>query len=313
MSPRKPRKPKAAISKPAASPTIGGFTRKRAALLGAVVILVALAESALGVLQPKHTASDADWQLAARYVRAEIQPKDLILFSPSFVDPIGRQYLGDLMPVEMVARPDDDLYARVFELSVHDVHNEALANIPIAEQLHFGLVTVRRYDKAASTKLYDFTSQFPTAHVSTRAGKPDAPETPCPHSGTAAMCGVLRVEPRVLEIDYRPRHGVLVPMSNGKTTTIEYDDVPGGGTLVGYVGLHDYYARKSADAVVMFHVSVDDTKSVTIPVRNPRKDGEGWQRFDLPMDAGMHKVRFELETSDATYRLPGFHAEVRNP
>jgi hypothetical protein len=315
MSPRKPKKPKANAAAAApevasAKPAPAVFTRRRAALIGSVAILVALCESALGLLQPKHIATDADWETAARYVRTQLQPHDLITFSPPFIDPVGRQHLGDHMPVEMVARPDDDLYARVFELSVHDAHNEALANIPVAEEIHFGLVTLRRYDKAAMRRLYDFTSQFSSAHVSTRVGDI---ETPCTVSGPAAICGPSRVEPRVLEIDYRPRYGILAPMVNGKTTVIAYDDVPGGGTLVGYVGLHDYYARKNGDAVVTFRVSVDETKSVTIPVRNPKKDGEGWQRFELPMDPGPHKVRFELETPDAHYRLPGFHAEVRSP
>jgi hypothetical protein len=315
MSPRKPKKPKVsaevapeAASAPPSAPAV--FTRRRAALIGSIAILVALVESALGLLQPKHIATDADWDAAARYVRTQLQPNDLITFSPPFIDPVGRQHLGDRMPVEMVARPDDDLYARVFELSVHDAHNDALANLPVAEALHFGLVTLRRYDKAAMRRLYDFTSQFSSAHVSTRANGVD---TPCPVSGPAAICGPSRVEPRVLEIDYHPRHGILAPMVNGKTLVIAYDDVPGGGTLIGYVGLHDYYARKNGDAVVTFHVSVDDTKSVTIPVRNPKQDGEGWQRFELPLDPGLHKVRFELETPDARYRLPGFHAEVRSP
>jgi hypothetical protein len=310
MSPRKPKKPKATAAAPAGEATSATFTRRRAALLGSIAILVALSESALGLWQPKHVATDADWETAARYVHAQLEEHDLIVFSPPFVDPVGRQYLGDDMPVEMVARPDDDLYSRVFELSVHDAHNEALANLQVAEEVRFGLVTLRRYDKAAMHRVYDFTSQLASAHVSTRDKGID---TPCAMAGAVATCGPSRIEPRVLEIDYHPRYGILAPMIAGKTTVIAYDDVPGAGMLVGYVGLHDYYARKNGDAVVTFHVTVDDTKSVTIPVHNPKRDGEGWQRFELPLDPGTHKVRFELESPDARYRLPGFHAEVRSP
>lgn len=328
MSPRKKHKARSdETAPPPAEPTPGpaeppstastppppSFTRRHAIGLALIACAVALIESALGLYQPRHIASDADWQAATRYVRQQLRPEDLVLAAPPWADPTLRQHLGDRMPIEMVARPDEDLYPRIYELSVHDARAAETANLVVAEERRFGGVTVRRFDKAASRRLYDFTSELAHAKISTRGNGANATDEPCRFAGPAALCLGARIERRVLEIDYRPRLGVLAPMIAGRTTRIEYDDVPGGGTLVGYVGLHDYYARKNGDAVVMFHVRVDDTKSVTIPVRNPRKDGEGWQRFELPLDPGLHRVRFELDAADAHFRLPGFHAEVRQP
>ena len=71
-----------------------------------------------------------------------------------------------------------------------------------------------------------------------------------------------------MEIDYQPRLGILVPQQNGQRITVAYDGVP-AGTLVGYVGLHDYYARKNGDGLVTLRVRADETQSIVVPIRNP--------------------------------------------
>jgi hypothetical protein len=283
--------------------------KKPALLIAVLVIAVALLESALGLIQPRLVASDADWRAATEHVRAQLAADDLVVFAPRWIDPTGRMYLGDRMPVEMVARADAEPYARIWELSVHGARAEETAALPMKEERAFGRVTVRRYDQPAKKVLRDLTSAFADARLTISPREADD-ESPCTADGKARRCGGSKIEPRVLEIDYRPRRGILVPAQNGQRISIVFSDVP-GGQLVGYVGLHDYYARKNGDGLATLRVRAE-TSAVVRPVRTPAREGEGWQRFELELGPGTHTVRFEIE-GQGSNRLVGFHAEVRQP
>jgi hypothetical protein len=291
--------------------------KRPAVWAAAALIAIALVESALGLYGPRSVASDEDWAAAAAHVRGQLQSDDLIVFAPAWIDPTGRKHLGDRMPVEMVARADTDRYARIWELSVRGARAEDTVGLSAVETRRFGRVTLRRYDKPASRVLLDLTSAFPEARVTLQSRTPaDAPETPCGVDGKARRCGPARVEPRVLEIDYRPRRGVLASVVAGQRLAIQYDDVA-AGHLVGHVGLHDYYARKNGDGVVSFRISADGQNAVTVPVRNPAVGAsvdQAWHRFELELEPGRtHVVRVEIESDQPAQRLIGFHAEVRAP
>jgi hypothetical protein len=280
---------------------------------------VALTETALGLMGPRSVATDGDWESASQRVRKDLAANDLIVFAPLWVDQTGRQHLGDVMPLSMVGRSDADAYARVWELSIRGAHAPECAGLTPELEEHFGRVTLRRYSKPAQQIVRDLVDDFVTAEVGLRSG--DAAIEPCPVDGAFRRCGAVKVGPRTMEIDYRPRRGVLAPVVAGKTLVITYPEVP-AGKLVGYVGLHDYYARKSADGVVQFRVGVDESQSVLLPVRSPPAneapgpDGkvpDGWRRFDLDLGPGTHRVRFELSSDLPAARLPGFAAQVRAP
>ena len=282
---------------------------KRAPFLLAVIVLVALVESGLGLFQAESVVPASDWDAAAARVRASLQPSDLIVFAPAWADPTGRLHLGDVMPVEMVARSDDDAYARIWELSIRGGRSEDTLGMTPASVEQLGGVTLRRFDRPATKVLRDLSADFPQARVTARRVGEGADEHPCAGTGRERLCGSTTVGPRVMEVDYRPRRGVLAPVIPGQIVSVAYDDVEGGGVLVGYAGLHDYYARKSASGVVSFRVRVDSTKTILIPLRNE----DGWKRFELALDPGKHLVVFEVSSEAPAWRLPGFHAEVRAP
>ncbi len=292
---------------------------KRYLLLAIVFCAVAIAETALGLYAPRAVATDADWHAASQRVREELQPDDLIVFTPEWVDQTGRKHLGDVMPIPMVARSDADAYARIWEVSIRDGHAPEAQGLTAELEQRFGAVTVRRYQKPAQKIVRDLIDDFADAEVGLRAAGSTNAIEPCVTDGIFRRCGPSKVGPRVMEIDYQPRRGVLAPVVTGKTLVVTYNDVP-AGKLVGYVGLHDYYARKNADGVVQFRVGVDETQSVLIPVRSPPAneakgaDGkvpDGWHRFELDLAPGTHRVRFELSSEQPASRLPGFSAQVR--
>jgi len=276
--------------------------------LVAAVVLLALLESALGLFGPRSAATDADWASASRVVREGWKEGDLIVFAPAWVDQVGRQHLGDKMPIAMVARADAAPYARIWELSIRGARAEETSALTAEEESRHGRVTLRRYTQPAALVRYDLTAHFAEALVSTHPSDHPDQVHPCPEDKGARRCAAVRIEPRVMEIDYRPRRGILSPIVPGETTELIYENVP-GGLLVGYVGLHDYYARKSADGVVLLRAQVDGHSAITLPVRNE----DGWRRFELPLGEGSHQLRISLSSDRPASRLPGFHAEVRAP
>jgi hypothetical protein len=251
--------------------------------LAVAIAVFALIETANALIAPHRVASDDDWRAAAAEVRAGFRPGDLIVFAPAWSDQVGRSHLGDLMPLDMVGRSDDARYRRIWEVSIRDERApETRALNPVKRAQH-GRVAVALYEKPATEVAYDFTRHFADARVTNPA------------------------EPRTMEIDYRPRRGILAPLQAGRPTTLEWTAVPEAKQLAGWVGLHDYYARKNADGPIRLALYVDDKLAQTVEARN----ADGWKPFKLDLAPGKHDVRVELSAPNVAWRNAGFHLEAR--
>ena len=260
------------------------MTRKAAVIVAAGISLLALVETGAAVTARARVATDADWAAAAAEVRADFAPGDVIAFAPAWVDQIGRAALGDLVTPEMAGRSDVDRYARVWEVSIRGAHSPDVTGARLVRQAQHGRVRVALYEKSATPIVYDFTE-----HAEELIGG--------------------RYERRTLEIDYRPRRGILVAAQR-QPTTYEWREAPLGDTLVVYGGIHDYYARKSADGLVDFRVDVDGVPKLTTRIGND----DGWRRFELDTRAlagTRHTVTFRVWAANPAWRNFGFHAEAR--
>ncbi|HXU70290.1 MAG TPA: hypothetical protein VN947_13230 [Polyangia bacterium] len=279
------------------------MSRRAAAILVALVALVAVVETGSALTARSRVATDADWEAAAAEVRAGFQPGDVIAFAPAWVDQIGRAHLGDLVTVEMAGRSDADRYARVWEVSIRGAHAPDAKGAQLAHQSEHGRVRVALYDKPATPVVYDFTASAADARV-LRGTQPCFGD---PAHGW--LCGGTRVERRTLEIDYRPRRGLLVP-ADRVATTLAYGEVSLGENLVVYAGMHDYYARLHGSGLVDFSVDVDGVEKLRTRIGND----DGWRRFDLDTRAlagTRHAVTFHVSAADPAWRNFGFHAEAR--
>jgi hypothetical protein len=268
--------------------------------LASALALLALVETGNALIAPLKVASAGDWQAAAAEVRQGFRPGDLIVFAPYWADQAGRAWLGDLVTVEMAGHSDADRYGRVWEVSIRGARHAEAAGTLVKESRH-GKVQVRLYQKPAEEVLYDFTAAEP--RVTTVDG---AVERPCLQDAGGFKCPATRVERRTLEIDYQPRRGVLVPLETGRTTVLSYEATL-GSKLVGYTGLHDYFARKNADGPVDVKILVDGEQRLETRARNQ----DGWKRFELPTPAGTHTVRFEISSPAPSWRNLGIHVEAR--
>ncbi len=280
------------------------ITRVMAAVAAAVIFPIAVVESIAAYRLPARVASADDWTKASARVRKDFASGDLLVFAPAWVDQIGRSKLGDLMPVEMIARSSDDAYGRVWVVGVRGARAELPASAKLVSSEQLGQLTVSLYEKPAVKILYDFVAHFEAARVTLVRNE----ERPCLGDGEARKCGQSRIERRTAEVDYQPRRAILVPVEAGATTRLEYD-VELGSKLVVYVGLHDYYARKSADGKLDVRIAIDGQEKRHVEHRN---DG-GWERVELDTRGltGQHTVRFDVSAKAAVWRIGAIAAEVQ--
>ncbi len=263
--------------------------------LAVLVGLLALCETGWAIYAPYRVPSEAEWQAASAEVRKHLGPHDLIVFAPLWMDQVGRQHLGDKIPLEMAARADNDHYDRVWEISLRGAHAPDARGAKVIEERSFGSLTLRLFYKPIEPVSYDFTSHFWQGQVSEvdRRGIEQRRST--------------TLLPRVLEVDYQPRRGILAPVAGDHMTRIEFSNVALQSRLIVYTGVHDYYARKVADGAVDFRIIVDGIEQAHIVHHNH----DGWKRFELATSAGSKTVRFEISSPQPAWRTFGFHAEAR--
>jgi hypothetical protein len=215
------------------SPVVNDFFRRlraRPALL-LTVLLALLAAWEIGTLAHVHAAApdDADWKAATALIRAEFKPgQDLIVFAPAWVDPVGRQWLGDHLGLDDLARMDAARYARLWEVSVRG------AVPPETERLgaptytvHFGGVRVRRFEQKPASVIW------------------------APQEGQ-----------EIQEVAHTPRRCVR---GLGKH---DFHAVSLGSTLQVYAGLADVWARRDNRAYARVRVLVDGQEVASASIGN---------------------------------------------
>ncbi|MDX2022968.1 MAG: hypothetical protein SF187_22225 [Deltaproteobacteria bacterium] len=276
---------------------------------GAVVLVLALLETAQAVLAPSRAPTDADWNAAAAAVRAQFAEGDLIVAAPAWADPVMRMHLGSLVPIAMATRLDDARYARVWEIS------QKGATTPEAQgteryRARFGNLTVRRVEREPAKLKYDFVEQWRQARVSRQS---PAGVVACAALPDRIQCPDIAfnwVKPAVLEFDFGLHRALYTQPVAGAAVVVEFDDVPLGRTLTVGVGLHHVWLRKAGSGHVTLNVLIGGRSiaHLTVDNRSP------WQPVDLPTAAfaGQRQVvRFEITSDNAFSRHLGFAAEAR--
>ena len=286
-------------------------TRRLFKIAGLIVVaFVAAVEAAWGMLLPTRVPSEEDWRALSTQLHARWHAdEDIVLIAPDWLSPIGRHHLGNLVTIEMAGHTDLDRYARVWVAGLGESKSAELTTTP-AEVVHFGRLTLTRYERKPAAIAFDFTTHAKEARV-VEVATGATEEKPClPDPSGSFRCTPAVIEPRTLEIDYRPRRGILAPAEANKIVRIEFSEVELGKTIVGYTGLHDYYARKQADGPVDFVVFIDGAERLRVHYLQ----SENWRRFsiDTEKEAGKKAaVRFEVSSPAPSWRSFGFHAEAR--
>lgn len=220
-----------------------------------ILAFVALWEMVMVTRARLRPPSEQDWQALSSALRAAHRPGDLIVFAPAWIDPLGRQYLGDLIPIEMAARPDAARYAVVWEVVEEGARAPDTAGLTADRTEEFGRLLLRHYRQTPATVVTDFAAALPAATVSGRGkGRPSV---------------------RLEEVGFAPHRCVLVVPQPDETVRLTYPSVALGGELVGHVGLADVFTRRDVRDPARLAVSVDGRQvaAVTVGV------DDGWVTF----------------------------------
>jgi hypothetical protein len=206
----------------------------------------------------RRAPDEREWRALSAALRAAHQPGDLVTFAPGWIDPLGRRYLGDLIPLEMAGRMDAARYAVLWEVAEGGARAPDTAGLEPDRTQDFGRLSLRRYRRRPAAVVTDFAGALPGAQVSGRAaGRPEV---------------------RLEEVGFAPHRCVVVVPQPGQTVRISYPAAALGTQLVGYVGLADVFTRRDVRDPGRLVVSVDGRAlaDVTAGV------DDGWVRFAAP-------------------------------
>lgn len=264
---------------------------QRAARLGPAVALVAIAvwSTCRVVGAGAGVPSDAAWSAAAATVRAEHRPGELIVFAPTWIDPVGRLHLGDLISIDMAGRLDGARYGVIWELSIRGARAPETAGLRATATAQFGGVTVRRFEQPAAEVLTDFAPRAATATVvGARARGPDY---------------VLA------EVGFAPHRCAQIVPAPGGAVTLTFADVALGSSLAIGVGLADVFTRRDVRAPAALAIAVDGRELATLRFGVD----DGWVGKTVATTPGTATVTFTATAIGArsANRLICFAAEAR--
>ena len=235
------------------------------------------------------TATNAQWSTVAARVREARTPEELIVFAPSWIDPIGRQHLGDQMSIAMTARMDSARYAGIWEIGLNDERAPETRGLKSDASFTAGPLTVRHYVQTPAEVIYDFTSEW-------RAGKASGPMQGRPN---------LSLE----EVGFEPHQCIKVVPRPGQTAIVTFSQIALGSKIVGFVGLADIFTRRDVREPGRLTLYVDGELRVTVT----SGIDSGWKRFEAETTPGIRDVEFHLTAvgAGARDRRICFAAEAR--
>lgn len=270
---------------------------------------VPLAELSSHALIRARVPDVTDYRAAVDFLRAELQPHDLITSAPGFIDPILRWQLGDKIPLAMAGRHDSAAYERLWVVSIRGALPREAPDAEPELRRAFGRVEVLRYALPKHEVLFDFVASWPSAKASiVREGV----AKPCPlrSSGTARGGGLgkgvlmpvskrfecdarvpwLFISDVVLEdLDNQPRHCIWQHPQGDEPVQLTFHDVPLGASLVFYAGIYYEHERMRQGGPIEATIAIDGQ----VQGRFEHQDGDGFRV--LRIDTGkLGKQRGEV-------------------
>ncbi|MCP4446287.1 MAG: hypothetical protein GY811_13220 [Myxococcales bacterium] len=275
-----------------ASNTDGGsaFAKLARGLVPAVLTLAAALYSALVVCNAGESeATSAQWNRLAAEVQGARTATELIVFAPDWIDPIGRQYLGDQMDVEMASRMDSARYSGIWEVGLDGARARETRGLIADRTLEAGPLSLRHYVQAPAKVVFDFTSKW-------REGKSSGPMQGRPNLS-------------LQEVDFAPHRCIKVVPRPDQTAIMTFEGIPLGSKIVGYVGLADIFTRRDIRDPGRLSLLVDGELRETVRAGID----DGWQRFEIATSPGWGTVEFRLTAvgAKALDRRICFAAEAR--
>jgi hypothetical protein len=290
---------------------------------------IGLLELLAHVVQITRRIPPEDWLAARQSVQVAAHPEDLVVFAPSWADPLGREFFKDgLATVEREARPDDTRFPRAFVVSVRGAQLAELDGWKEEATTRFGAVTVSRYaNPSPATILDDLVSHAvqDRAQVTLVEG---GREVDCPWTHGSAASGGLGFGPAIpadrfvcprgafvgtsvlQATDYRAHRCIYAsPIGGSAVLRVRFKDVQFGRALHGHHAINWDSARFNSPPVFL-------TWKVGGRILAPLTDGDadGWKGFEIDtsdLTGQKGDLVAEVSASTGSHRQYCFEADTR--
>jgi hypothetical protein len=271
------------------------------------------------------TPSDDSWEAASDFIRTRYEPTDRIVAAPSWIDPIVRHHLGDLLSLRLAAPSDLAGIERVWEVGIRGATTRA--ETPTIEE-QFGRVRVRMWPISTDEVVYDFVENVTQAqvHLVTETGAKTCPWQDAPPArgglGHGPMTPLRRFvcDPRrpwlwvgatvLQDLELQPRRCIWQHPAGTDPVRVIFADVPLGDRLVVRGGIDYNSERQRIHGPVTLRVWINDRLAGELDHR----DGDGWSGIDIETaELGFERgeVRFETTAEDPSARLFCWSASTR--
>ncbi len=291
----------------------------------AAVPVAGVLELGAHAVQTHSVVPEQDWKAARAYVAAQAKPEDLVLFSPKWADPIGRETFGaDVATLEREGRPDDTRFPRAFEVAIRGAHASELAGWRRSGEQRFGGVTVTTWENPAPVQvLTDLVSMVSPQRMRVTRG-----EVECPYGRGAAQSGGLGFGPAVpaerfvcsgggfagmsvvADLDYVPHRCIFAPPGGNTPLRLQFHDVRFGHLLHGHHALYVEAERNRTGTPVTLTFRSGDVSLGSFVHR----DGDGWKPFEVDTSELAGKAGelvAEISSPGGDRRLYCFEADTR--
>jgi hypothetical protein len=268
-----------------------------------VVAIVALATiESIAAAMAARDPGEAAWPELSAAVE-DRDDWDPVIVAQDWLGPVARMHVPSAAALAAVARPDLHGIPRFHVIGWGDEGEAAITRdregLPmpqLEQQRSFGpLVWTTWTSPAAGTLVEDLTAESSVMRVASDAGN-------CRGRGSF-RCDEGTIEPRIAEIDYRPRRCLALAVADGATLTMTWPSARLGDTLRGHIGMADYNARLRDDGPVLLVVRVGGDEVL----RKTITDAQGWTAFAIPTTPEVIGVEVVITTAlSGTFGAEGY-------
>lgn len=288
--------------------------------IACVILLVPCFELGWLAYTKLNEVSMADWQKVASHVRRAWRSQDTIQAAPTWMDPLLRWVLGDLLTIDKAAAADNAGFKRLWLVSYGKIPTESHPLTAPEFDRKFGQLRLQRWPLHTANKGFDFVDNVNAAAVSiveAQQSKPCPLLTHAAASGGGLLSGPMAPATRFLcdsrrrwlwvgatvmeDLDFQPRRCIWQHPAGSEPIRVTFPEVRLAQSLVFYGGLYHMYERDLNRPAVTMRVLLDG-----IPVaRFVHSDGDGWARYTISTENVRDvssNVSIEVTADDPHYR-----------
>jgi hypothetical protein len=278
--------------------------------------LLGLAELGASVYFSRRFPQVDEWRALAAEVGGLKREQDLIVIAPEWAEPLARHALSDtLMPIADVARADEASYRRALEISVLGEVNPLVASWPVVAQRSVGKFVLRtRRNPGFKPPLFVLTEHAVPPDLSVSEQVESGESRPCrygtrPPSSSSGLlapppfprqrfsCGPAEADfvgtTIIDDQNYRARRCLWANPSPGGLLRLDFENVPIGEQLYGYIGFSFFRFRDQGWPPVTVTLAIDGVHLGS----HSHLPESGWQPFQFSttqFHGSTHQVRLEL-------------------